>query len=124
VTATMNIARNTRDIPINGIFANKSTRAMRPTSIDRMTVIPVNTFRHCGMGEMELDAASLGGDLVGEAASRGVRPRSPVFGGGLIFQTRRSPRRRRTPLAAEPISPAITGPEFRPTRRRSSISVA
>jgi hypothetical protein len=38
VTATMNIAKNTNDIPINGIFANKSTRAMRPTSIDRMTV--------------------------------------------------------------------------------------
>jgi hypothetical protein len=38
VTATMNIARNTRDIPINGIFANKSMRAMRPTSVERMTV--------------------------------------------------------------------------------------
>src|SRR5690242_11875551 len=41
VTATMNIARNTSVIPINGIFANKSTRAMRPTSIVRMTDLPV-----------------------------------------------------------------------------------
>src|SRR3954471_2299737 len=53
VTATMNIARNTRDIPINGIFANKSTRAMRPTSIDRMTVVTVNTFRRCGARRMD-----------------------------------------------------------------------
>src|SRR2546430_884597 len=53
VTATMNIARNTSDIPINGIFANKSTRAMRPTSIDRMTVVTVNTFRRCGARRME-----------------------------------------------------------------------
>jgi hypothetical protein len=60
----MNIARNTRDIPINGIFANKSMRAMRPTSIDRMTVVPVNTFRRCGGGEMELHAARVGGDPV------------------------------------------------------------
>src|SRR5213592_340754 len=49
----MNIARNTRVIPINGIFANKSTRAMRPTSIDRMTVVTVNTFRRCGARRME-----------------------------------------------------------------------
>jgi hypothetical protein len=64
VTATMNIARNTNDIPINGIFANKSMRAMRPTSIDRMKVVPVNTFRRCGGVEMELRAARVGGDPV------------------------------------------------------------
>src|SRR4029453_4996200 len=50
----MNIARNTNDTPTNGIFANKSTRAMRPTSIDRMTVITVNTFRRCRARQMEL----------------------------------------------------------------------
>src|SRR4029078_4311145 len=60
----MNIARNTKDIPINGIFANKSMRAMSPTSIDRMTVVPVNTFRRCGGGEMEVRAVPVGGDAV------------------------------------------------------------
>src|SRR4029079_2820203 len=64
VTATMNIARTTRDSPINGIFANKSMRAMSPTSIDRMTVVPVNTFRRCGGGEMEVRAVPVGGDAV------------------------------------------------------------
>src|SRR4029077_16805277 len=73
VTATMNIARNTRDIPINGIFANRSIRAMRPTSIDRMTVIPVNTFRRCGGGEMEvIPAAPVGGDPVEQQVCRRV----------------------------------------------------
>jgi hypothetical protein len=56
----MNIAKNTKDIPINGIFANKSMRAMTPTSIDRMTVVLVNTFPRCDGGEMELRAARAG----------------------------------------------------------------
>src|SRR5258707_10109368 len=78
VTATMNIAKNTNDIPINGIFANKSMRAMRPTSIDRMKVVPVNTFRRWGGGEMELRAARAGGDPVEQQVchrrrDRGVR---------------------------------------------------
>src|SRR6476661_7880221 len=62
----MNIARNTNDIPINGIFANKSMRAMRPTSIDRMTVVPVNTFRRYGGGRMELRAVGVGRDPVAQ----------------------------------------------------------
>src|SRR5258705_8804950 len=73
VTATMNIAKNTKDIPINGIFANKSMRAMTPTSIDRMTVVLVNTFPRCGGGEMEPRAAPAGGIPSGNRKATAVR---------------------------------------------------
>ena len=81
MTATMNIARNTRDIPINGIFANKSMRAMRPTSIDRMTVIPVNTFRRCRGGEMELGAARVLNTLLHDRAVAVAPDEHPWDGG-------------------------------------------
>src|SRR6478672_6458202 len=84
VTATMNIARNTRDIPINGIFANRSMRAMRPTSIDRMTVLTVNTFRRCGGGEMELRADWA--PATGTPPGRGVCRVTAVTGFALAFR--------------------------------------
>src|SRR5260370_41506103 len=90
VTATMNIAKNTNDIPINGIFANKSMRAMRPTSIDRMKVVPVNTFRRCGGGEMETRAPPAGGGAREQHVSHPARRR-----GGCVCR-RAPPRPRET----------------------------
>jgi len=49
------------------------------------------------MGEMELDAARMGGDLVGEPAFRDVRPQ--YVGRRPDLPTRRSPHRGRTPPA-------------------------
>src|SRR6478672_8864776 len=115
VTATMNIARNTRDIPINGIFANKSMRAMRPTSIDRMTVIPVNTFRRSRGGEMEVRAAPVGGDPVEQQVCHrvGLLVEHPVADAVQGFPN--GIRRRRSDRTAEH-SVARSGRRRRPGR--------